>query len=144
MTMARYVPAIASVLGRTFGPLEVTADGEVVSRAAEYVLVANTSAYGGPFTMVPQADSTDGWLDLLTYEGPVLRRFPSLLIHGMRGTLGKVPGMRLSRVRSVAVAAPHAVPVQCDGEFLGHTPVEATVQPAALRLLVPASERHSQ
>jgi diacylglycerol kinase family enzyme len=39
----------------------------------------------------------------------------------------------------VMIAAPQAVPVQCDGEFIGHTPLEVAVLPEALCLIVPAA-----
>jgi diacylglycerol kinase family enzyme len=68
----------------------------------------------------------------------VLSRFPAILLRCVRGTLGGLKGVRLLRARHVRIASPHGVPVQCDGEFLGETPAEVAILPAALRLLVPA------
>jgi diacylglycerol kinase family enzyme len=144
ITMARYVPAITSVLGRSFGPFRVVADGELLTDKAIYSLVTNTHSYGGPFTMVPRASSFDGWLDVLTYEGS-LARLPLLMLGMMRGKLSSTRGVREVRAKRVLVESTSPVPVQGDGELFGETPLDVEIITSGLKLVVPAraGERHT-
>jgi diacylglycerol kinase family enzyme len=45
----------------------------------------------------------------------------------------------LTAATAVAVASDKPVPVQADGELIGHTPIEVRVVPRAVRVIVPIS-----
>jgi diacylglycerol kinase (ATP) len=99
---------------------------------------ANTAFYGGGMRIAPRARIDDGMLDACIVSGisPVklLGRFP-MVYAGRHVTLPEVeyfqaPWMRLE--------TEHPRNVYADGEFVCSTPVEISIQPAALKVVVPA------
>ena len=138
---ARYTLAALRELAVVRGvPLRVTLDGLGFEREALLVAVANTGCYGGGMLMAPQADPTDGLLDVVVVDrlSPLaaLRVFPTV----RRGRHLDLPVVSVHRARTVrlealpggAVPRPHA-----DGEPLGELPVTCEAVPGALRVLVP-------
>lgn len=138
MRMSHYVLAAAAVLGRKFGPLRVLADGTLLTQDAVYAIATLTHAYGGPLQPVPWADSSDGWLDVLTLDRYSPWQFPLLLASAMAGRLARCRGVQIARARRVVVESATPVPVQCDGDLFGTTPFVADIEPAQLTLIVPS------
>jgi diacylglycerol kinase (ATP) len=130
--------ALRAVLLRRFFVARVTVDGEIVERRAAAVLFANFGAIledriaFGPEIMVDDGVldccifSPDGLLDALRIMWRVTRRDfrPDRAMLYKKGTM--------FRLETEPV-----LPLQADGELLGVTPTEVTVEPLAARLLVP-------
>jgi diacylglycerol kinase (ATP) len=137
--MAKYLVAVVKEL-RSFRPIpfRITLDGEVVEREAMLVAVANTRSYGAGMRVCPGARPDDGLLDVLVLgalpKGEFLRIFPSVY----RGRHVGHPAVTIRRVRSVTLEAAGVV-AYADGERVGPAPVTCTVEPGALRVLVPRS-----
>lgn len=134
---ARYPLALFAVL-RVFEPLhyELTLDGERRDLDAMLVAVGNTRSYGGGIRICPDADPTDGLLDV-TIIHPVgrptlLRLLPSLYTGGFVGE----PFVERLRVRDITIDGPGLVGFG-DGEMIGATPVAVHQVPAALRVCLP-------
>lgn len=133
----RYPIALLSVL-RTFEPLhyQLTIDGVRRDLDAMLVAVGNTRSYGGGIRICPDADPTDGLLDV-TIIHPVgrptlLRLMPKLYTGGFIGE----PCVELLRVRSITIDGPGLVGFG-DGEMIGATPLRLEQVPAALRVCCP-------
>lgn len=134
----RYTVAALAEL-RVFRPLtyRLTLDGEVRAQPAMLVAVGNTSTYGGGLQICPRADPRDGLLDV-TIIHPVSRLKLLQLLPQMRsGRFARDPCVEQLRVRAVTVAGEGLV-AYGDGERLGPAPVDATVAPGALPLVVAA------
>jgi len=134
----RYPIALLSVLS-TFEPLhyQLTIDGVRRDLDAMLVAVGNTRSYGGGIRICPDADPTDGLLDV-TIIHPVgrptlLRLMPKLYTGGFVGE----PCVELLRVRSITIDGPGLVGFG-DGEMIGATPLRVDQVPAALRICRPA------
>ncbi|WP_328296115.1 diacylglycerol kinase family protein [Kineococcus sp. NBC_00420] len=136
---ARYTLAAVRELAVVRGlPMRITLDGTTVDQECLLVAVANTRSYGGGILMAPDADPTDGLLDVVVVDRlpPIaaLQLFP----RARRGAHLKLPAVHVHRVRSVTLevlpgaAQPHP---HADGEPFGHLPVTCTVVPGALRVL---------
>ncbi|WP_432524863.1 diacylglycerol kinase family protein [Kineococcus sp. SYSU DK006] len=138
---ARYTLAALRELAVVRGVrLRVGLDGLTLEREALLVAVANTGCYGGGMLMAPQADPTDGLLDVVVVDrlAPLaaLRVFPTV----RRGRHLQLPVVSVHRARTVrlealpggAVPRPHA-----DGEPLGELPITCEAVPGALRVLAP-------
>ena len=114
-------------------------DGETQSirKTVLLAVVLNTPTYGGGLRLAPQAQTNDGKLDLvlvdLLNKRQVLALIPRLLITGDFRT-EKVMRIQAARVRLSAVGGAW---FQGDGELLGRAPVEISVLPGALQMLVP-------
>ncbi|MBO0810826.1 MAG: YegS/Rv2252/BmrU family lipid kinase [Microlunatus sp.] len=136
---ARYAVALMSVL-RTFEPLhyQLTIDGVRRDLDAMLVAVGNTSCYGGGIRICPDADPTDGLLDV-TIIHPVgrptlLRLMPKLYTGGFVTD----PCVELVRVGSITIDGPGMVGFG-DGEMIGATPLAVQQVPAVLRVCRPAA-----
>jgi diacylglycerol kinase family enzyme len=131
---AAYVrPFLESLRCYAFPQIEVEADGiRVVGTQA---LIFNTPAYARGLPFAPSARPDDGLLDWVVFERM-----------GRGGALGALaavacrrhllrPYVRHGRARHVVFRAATPVPVQADGDALGFTPIETTVEPLGLGLL---------
>ncbi|HYO44990.1 MAG TPA: diacylglycerol kinase family protein [Candidatus Limnocylindrales bacterium] len=111
-------------------------EGKISTRAL-IVSVSNGPYTGLGFTVAPDARLDDGRFDIRLFEGfsrlELLRHFGSIAL----GRRRYEPKVRTYRSRSVRVESVTPLRVGVDGEDAGETPVEATVRPAALRVLVP-------
>lgn len=136
---SRYPLALMSVL-RVFEPLhyQLTIDGVRRDLDAMLVAVGNTRSYGGGIRICPDADPTDGLLDV-TLIHPVgrptlLRLMPKLYTGGFITD----PCVELLRVRSITIDGPGLVGFG-DGEMIGVTPLAVEQVPAALRVCRPSA-----
>jgi diacylglycerol kinase (ATP) len=121
----------------TFRPLEVdlVTDSEEFSGPAMWVVVANTPCYGGGLRIAPEAAPADGVLDVCVIEKTsrpgLLALYPRLL----RGEHLNARSVRYFRSTWVRFRSPVGAPLYGDGELLGEVPLEARLEPAALRVL---------
>ncbi|HUW77304.1 MAG TPA: YegS/Rv2252/BmrU family lipid kinase [Candidatus Nanopelagicaceae bacterium] len=105
-------------------------DGETFNTDAMLVAVANGASYGGGMKICPQADLTDGWLDVLILKPlskiEFLRVFPRVYA----GTHVNHPAVVIRRARSVEIEA-NAI-AYADGEREGPLPTRVTIAEDAL------------
>ncbi|OAN29076.1 diacylglycerol kinase [Plantibacter sp. H53] len=113
---------------------ELTVDGTPETVDAVLLAVANNTSIGGGMLIAPQADLADGRFDLFVVA-PVSRfRFLRLFPKVFSGAHTGLDIVRLSRVRSVSIAA-DGITAYADGERIGPLPVAIDVVPGALRVL---------
>lgn len=110
-------------------------DDQVIERDACLAAVGNTRSYGGGMLMCPDADPTDGLLDVVV-AGPVNRRtlvglFPKVF----KGQHVAHPTVDVYRTRSVRIDADGIVGY-ADGERTCPLPMTVTAVPGALRVLI--------
>ena len=126
-TAVRYAPS----------RLTLRLDEGTISTRALVVSVSNAPYTGLGFTVAPDARLDDGRFDIRIFERfsrlELLRHFGSIAL----GRRRYEPRVRTYRSRGVRVESAAPLRVRVDGEDAGETPVEATVRPAAMRVLVP-------
>ncbi|HYD54179.1 MAG TPA: diacylglycerol kinase family protein [Gemmatimonadaceae bacterium] len=143
LTASRAV--LAAVSGRDRFTARITLDGEAIERPAIAVMVANFGAVlADTITLGPGIASDDGVLDLCIFSprtvGEALRVMRRLLAKDF----GDDECILYRRGRHIRVETDPPGPVQADGELLGDTPFEVTVEPLAAELLVPARRRKGE
>lgn len=134
-----------SVLPALFGfravVVKVQASQLLHEGLAMVVAFANTPTYGGGILIAPHAQLDDGKLDVCVVgsmaKARLLRLFPSLY----SGRHLKVPEVRYFQTDRLRIATEKPSPVYADGEYVCSTPVEVTVERAALKVIVPVSPR---
>ena len=98
---------------------------------------ANTPLYGGGMKVAPRARIDDGLLDVCLVGAMrpwrLFRLFPTVY-SGKHLEVREVEYFQASGVR---VETEHPMDVYADGEYVGRTPIEVTVQRAALNVIVP-------
>jgi diacylglycerol kinase (ATP) len=114
------------------GGLETRHDGP-----AMVVAFANTPTYGGGILIAPSARLDDGKLEICVVgamaKARLLRLFPSVY-SGRHLNLPEVGYFQADRLR---IETEKPVEVYADGEYVCPTPVEVTVERAALKVIVP-------
>jgi diacylglycerol kinase (ATP) len=101
------------------------------------VACANTPVYGGGMKIAPHARLDDGQLDICHIADvdklKLLGLFPTIYF-GQHLGLEEVNYFQTRRLR---LETDHPVDVYADGEYVCQTPVEISVEPAALTVIVP-------
>ena len=113
--------------------VEVTVDGKTERHGVLQILIVNSPYYGWALPIVPNADMTDGLLDVAIFprKGRLeLIRWMATIWH--TGRPGRPP--RLLRGKVIQLASSEAVPVHADGQIAGRLPVTVRCCEGALRV----------
>jgi len=138
LALARFAPPHVDLLvHNTAGAGEFTQHS---SAPRVLVAFANTPWYGGGMRIAPRADMTDGLLDaclIACFAGPLskaklLGLFPSVY-SGKHLAFPEVEYLQGSRFQ---LTTQQPTDVYADGEFVCQTPVEVSVEPRALRVIL--------
>jgi YegS/Rv2252/BmrU family lipid kinase len=115
-------------------------DGERHRRDASTVVAANGTTLGvQPFTWAEDGDPGDGVVELIVVRANALRDYLGLAWSTLTSRHRHNPRIKIFKVkRTISISTRKALPVQGDGELIGDTPVQIEIEPAALRIVVPA------
>jgi len=131
---SRYTLAtLAELPGMRPGRYRLTLDGEVVDLAAAVVVVANTAFFGGGMRICPDADPTDGLLDVCVVGEvgrlSLLRSFAKV----RTGAHLDHPDVSMFRAATVGIESLDAEPgLRADGEPFGSLPCSLAARPGAV------------
>ena len=111
-------------------------DGETIVADLTLAAFGNTKSYGGGMLICPDADHSDGQLDITmvhaTSRTRLIRLFPTVF----KGTHVDLDRVTTDRARSVSVDSP-GINAYADGEYACALPVEVSAVPGALKILTP-------
>jgi len=118
--------------------LRVRLDGGRPSRCG-FVIVAKLPNYGGLFAVTPDAKPDSGRLGVCLFRDASFLGLVRIVWPSWRGTLAARSDCIVASATHVSITAdgPTPVPVQLDGDAWGHAPVEITIEPAVVPMLVP-------
>jgi diacylglycerol kinase (ATP) len=118
-------------------------DGRANRSRASQVVVANCGILGQPpFRWGPNIRVDDGRIDVCIIRARTLLDYATLAWLVVLGRHKQSPNVRYLTVEDrVAIATRRPLPVQADGEIIGETPVEVTVVPRALRVVMPLDDQ---
>lgn len=118
-------------------PFRLVLDGEreIVS---DITLAAfgNTKSYGGGMRICPNADPTDGLLDITMVHSASRTRLVRLFPTVFKGTHIQLDEVKTDRARTVRVESA-GINAYADGEFAMPLPVDVSAVPGALKILTP-------
>lgn len=116
-------------------------DGGTLRCRLLLAVIGNTRLYAGRMTLTGSALADDGLLDVVVFPGRHLWHAGPRLARALlrRGPLG--PGALYYRTRHLRISTTEALPVQADGDYIGATPLDFSVAPGALRVIVPRGVR---
>jgi YegS/Rv2252/BmrU family lipid kinase len=126
-------------LALRYGGVDATLemDGGTVRCRLLLAVIGNTRLYAGRLTLTASAVADDGLLDVVVFTGRRLwQALPRLLPLLLRRTPHGA-GVLYYRTRRLRVTTGEPLPVQADGDYVGTTPLDFAVAPAALRVIVP-------
>ena len=138
-------PILASIRSYQYPPMRVYWDDEDVDRTetgagsaeTRWLFAFNLPCYGGGLGLAPQADGSDGLLDVCAFHRGSwwhgLRYVTAVLL----GRHQRLADCTMRRVRRMRITADAPVPYQLDGDPGGYLPVDVEVLPGRLTLVVP-------
>lgn len=103
------------------------------------VAAANSAYYGGGMRFAPEADVTDGLVEVVLVADAPKRTFLALFPRVFTGGHVHTRHVEVLRGREVRISADRPFDVYADGDPLAPLPARIVVRPRALRLLVPSS-----
>jgi YegS/Rv2252/BmrU family lipid kinase len=138
--LAYALTASRAVLRRETFVARVVVDGDAYEREAAAVMVANFGAVLNQLIWLgPGIREDDGMLDLCVFSPGTLRDALRIMWRLVRKDFGDDPCLLYRPGRHFVVDTDPPRQAQADGELLGPTPFEVTVEPRAATLLVPTS-----
>lgn len=131
----RYLLAVAGEL-RGFHPISyrLVLDGEPVDTDAMLVALGNSPSYGRGMLVCPQADPTDGRLDVVLLHPIPIPEFLRVFPRVYRGTHVSHPAVQVRRVAEATVHAPDVLAF-ADGEPVARLPLRVSAAKGVLRLV---------
>jgi diacylglycerol kinase (ATP) len=98
--------------------------------------IANAKWFGSGLGIAPVADIQDGILEVIHLGDISIWDYFRQLPHLRKGVFLKHPQIRYDKARQVRVFTPN-MPIDCDGEFIGFTPLMVQMIPRGIRILRP-------
>lgn len=118
--------------------LRLEGDFGVIDRPLFMASSANTSSYGGAIVIAPDADPSDGELDLCVIDAVSKWRAVTLVAAVLLGRHRSKPEVHFIRTGALKIDATTDRDIWADGERIATTPADVDVVPAALRVMLPA------
>jgi diacylglycerol kinase (ATP) len=133
-----YIAMIAELSQLRLLPFRLVLDGtEEIDADITLAAFGNTRSYGGGLLICPNADRTDGLLDITMAHSDsrtkLVRLFPTV----MKGTHVELDEVSTARAKSIHVECP-GINVYADGDFACLLPAEIYAVPGALQILRPS------
>jgi YegS/Rv2252/BmrU family lipid kinase len=130
--------ALRAVLRRRFFLARVEVDGELIERRAAAVLFANFGAIlENRIAFGPGIEVDDGVLDCCIFSPRNLRDALRIVWRVTRRDFRPDPSILYRKGTRFRLETEPVLALQADGELLGTTPADVTVEPLAAHLLVP-------
>jgi YegS/Rv2252/BmrU family lipid kinase len=116
--------------------LTMKIDGKTEQRKVCTVIMSNGKYGGGSMFIAPQADITDGLLDVVIIGDVSKPDLLASLPRVYKGTHLTHPKITLRRAREVEIQSKMSIALQADGELIGEAPARFSILPSALTVLV--------
>ena len=138
MNYARWLPSIVKVL-REYEPPRFTVrvdDRDPIE--GQLVIVSNVRNYGGLFTLADRAVCDSGFLDVCVLTRAALPGLMRALVSGLTGGLSRTEGVVYVHGTRIGITSDKPVPVEIDGDPFGTTPIQVSLQPRHVPIVVPS------
>lgn len=116
----------------------VEIDGETIDGEQTMICVCNGRYYGGGFNPVPEADPTDGLLDVLLVKKVSRLKVAEVVGKYKNGRYRELPELvRYFKTRSLKILCDYEVPINLDGELRRAKEVAMSVAKEKIRFFYP-------
>ncbi len=116
----------------------VEIDGQTLEDSYTFVCACNGRYYGGGFNPVPEADPTDGLLDVLLVKKVSRLQVPAIIGKYKNGRYAELPQLVTHcRTKAVTIRCDKPTPVNVDGELLTAETVTLKIAGEKLRFFYP-------
>lgn len=129
------IAILRSLFKFTYQEMKVRADNFSFEGDVMSLCMANGKYFGSGLCIAPKADLFDGMAEIVILEKISLWEFFRHLSKVRRGELIKHPKVYYLQTTTCNISSPEPCPLDLDGEFVGYTPIEMQMLPAAIRVL---------
>jgi diacylglycerol kinase (ATP) len=137
---AFFLATVGATLAYRNVPVEIMLDGTSWHEGRVLlVALANGQFFGGGMRVAPNANISDGWLDIVCVGDLTKTQFLTQFPKVREGAHLDLASVRTARARTVSVTAAagtRPILVDVDGETPGYLPLTATILPGAVQLCV--------
>ena len=117
---------------------EIIVDGQKFSEQAFILNIANAEQMGYNFSIAPQADCADGWLDLVIIKKMPKMFFGGIAARALMKNLHESRFVTYLKAKEISVSHPKLRIIQTDGDsYPSNNRVNFTIQPGAQKVLIP-------
>jgi diacylglycerol kinase (ATP) len=133
------VPGVKTALTYRFPKIQVTIDGEIVTDAAQYVVVGNCRYSAGAFAATPKARIDDGLFGVCMFHDLGFRKLVALSLAVWSPQFINRPDVlyRTGKEVSLVPAEEEAAPLQIDGDPEATIPATFTIHEQKLSIFTP-------
>ena len=135
---AYVVSAVVNVIRGIAQHFIVEIEGERIDEELTMICVCNGRFYGGGFNPVPEADPSDGILDVLLVKKVSRLQVPGVVGKYKNGQYNQLPHLvRHIRTTGLKIICDEPTGIQLDGEVLEAKEIEFSVSPHKIRFFYP-------
>lgn len=116
--------------------MEIELDDRVITQKSLLIAIGLGKSYGAGMKITPDADVSDGLFDVCIGGDLGRLELLGLLPQLYKGTHVTHPKVEMARCSRIAVRSTGPIAAQADGELIGSLPLELSVLPGHLRLVV--------
>ena len=129
---------VVNVIRGIAEPYVVEINGEIIDGEQTFICVCNGRFYGGGFNPVPEADPTDGMLDVLLVKKVSRTQVPFLIGKYKNGRYKELADVaRYIKTDRVKIVCDNPTPINMDGELRTAQIVEMSVAKEKIRFFYP-------
>lgn len=139
--MAYYIEGLKEIPKSRFRPIKVKFESHEFTSQEDILLylISNTSSIGGFGRIAPNADVTDGYLDVVIIKKSEVQDLAQIFISVFRGEHINHPNVIYFKSKKIKVQSSYDedITIDIDGEYGGNLPATYEVLPRSFRIFVP-------
>ena len=101
-----------------------------------FVVVGNTQNYGGIFSITDRAQCDSNHLDVCVFPRGTRLALTWYYLAALARRVSRATDTRYLTGRHITITSDQPTAIEIDGDYFGQTPVEITIQPAVVPILV--------
>lgn len=138
---ANYIaPVVNTLLHHEPKKLVVTIDDRDIVHG-EHVMVLKSRNYGRYFSFSKQAGLDVGFFEVVVFSNATIAAIAQTMVAGLVGKPEYLPDVIRNIGTNIRVESSDPVPVEADGNYIGTTPIEVEILPAAVPLIGPVKSK---
>lgn len=137
--MAYYIEGLKEIPRRKFEPIRVRFESEEYTKEEDILLflISNSASIGGFKKLAPDANVSDGYLDVVIIKKSEVQDLAQIFINIFRGEHVNHPNVSYFKSKRIKVETDEDVAIDIDGEYGGKLPAVFEVVPGGFDIFVP-------
>lgn len=137
--LAYYIEGIREIPRHMFNSFTVDIESDEISKKNQEIflfIISNSSNVGGFRKLSPEADITDGYLDVLIIKKSEIQEILSMLVNSIKGEHINHANVEYFKTKKITIQSQGDLDLDIDGEYGGKLPATFEVVPSSFRIFV--------